>query len=36
MPSNPVRIIRDLLQDGIPSLRPVRIVSQEAYRVCSS
>jgi hypothetical protein len=36
MPSNPARIIRDLLQDGIPSLRPVRIVSQEAYRVCSS
>ena len=35
MPSNPARIIRDLLQDGIPSLRPVRIVSQEAYRVCS-
>ena len=33
MPSNPARIIRDLLQDGIPSLRPVRIVSQEAYRV---
>ena len=36
MPSNPARIIRDLLQDGIASLRPVRIVSQEAYRVCSS
>ena len=36
MPSSPARIIRDLLQDGmIPSLRPVRIVSQEAYRVRS-
>jgi len=35
MPSNPVRIIRDLLQDGIRSLRPVPIVSQEAYRVRS-
>jgi hypothetical protein len=33
MPSNPARIIRDLLQDEIPSLR---IVSQEAYLVCSS
>ena len=35
MPSDPARMIRDLLQDGIPSLRPVRIVSQEAHRVCS-
>lgn len=36
MPSDPVRIIRDLLQDGmIPSLLRVRIVSQEADRVCS-
>jgi hypothetical protein len=33
MPSNPARIIRDLLQDEIPSLR---IVSQEAYLVRSS
>jgi hypothetical protein len=37
MPSNPARIIRDLSQDGmILSLLPVRIVSQEAHRVCSS
>ena len=36
MPSSPARIIHDLLQDGIPSHRPVRIVSQEAYRVRSS
>jgi hypothetical protein len=36
MPSNPARIIRDLLQDEILSLPPARIVSQEAYRVCSS
>jgi hypothetical protein len=36
MPSNPARIIRDLLQDGIPTLRPVRIFCLEAYRVCSS
>ena len=36
MPSNPARIIHDPLQDEVPSLRPVRIVSQEAYRVCSS
>jgi hypothetical protein len=35
MPSDPARIIRDLLQDGIPSLQPVRTVSQEAYRVRS-
>jgi hypothetical protein len=35
MPSNPARIIRDLLPDGIPSLRPVANVSQEAYRVRS-
>ena len=36
MPSSPARIIRDLLQDGIPSHRLVRIVFQEAYGVCSS
>jgi hypothetical protein len=36
MPSNPARIIHDLLQDEVPSLRPVRIVSQEAYRGRSS
>jgi hypothetical protein len=36
MPSNPARIIRHLLLDGSPSHRPVRIVSQEAYRVRSS
>ena len=36
MPSDPARIIRDLLQDGILSLWPVRIVSQEAARVYSS
>jgi hypothetical protein len=36
MPSNPARIIRDLLQHGIPSLRPVRIFSPEVYLVCSS
>jgi hypothetical protein len=35
MPSSPARIIRDLLPDGIPSHRLVRIVSQEAYRVRS-
>ena len=36
MPSSPARIIRDLLQDEIPSHPPVRIVSQEVYRVRSS
>jgi len=35
MPSNPARIIRDLLPDGIPSLRPVANRLQEAYRVRS-
>ena len=36
MPSNPARAIRDVLQDGIPSLRRMPIVSQEAYGVRSS
>jgi|KBSSwiStaDraftv2_1062776.scaffolds.fasta_scaffold2836391_2 hypothetical protein len=36
MPADPARIIRELLQDGIPSLRRMPIVSQEAYGVRSS
>ena len=36
MPSSPARVIHELLQDGIASHRPVRIVSKEAYRVRSS